>query len=159
MLQVQFSYFCIPVLQVHILSNPAISLLSFTSLASEPVLVSFPSCEARRPAEKQPPAWLSLALEFHLALSMPQELLYESTSVKTWKMASFCQSPSFSSCGTSLGKLWDLQCSSAQATKSTFRQMPLERLWFWSAKETRNGGLMVHALHRSYLCLLLLSVL
>lgn len=105
----------------------------FPSCLSPPSLLShrwspFPSREARRLAETQPPARPSLALELCLSLSMPQELLYESTPAQTWKMASFCQRPAFSSSGTSLGKLWDLQHGSTQATKNAFRQMPLEGL-------------------------------
>lgn len=54
MLRMQLSYVCIPVLQVRILSNPAVPLLSFTSLTAELLLVSFPHCEAWRLAKHSP---------------------------------------------------------------------------------------------------------
>lgn len=53
-LRMQLLYFCISVLQLHILSNPTIPLLSSTSLAAESLLVSIPLLWGMKPGWNSP---------------------------------------------------------------------------------------------------------
>lgn len=155
MLRMQLSCLCIPVLQVHILSSPAIPLLSFTSLTAglhsspvrhegrlkrspqpgPPLHWSFvcpwacPRSCCMNQQQHRPEKWLRSAKDLHFpAVALP------------WESSGTCSMVPHRQQRTLLDKcLW--------------------KDWFWSAKENRNWGHMVLALQRSYLCLLLISVL
>lgn len=142
------------------------SWLTFLSYCSPPVLLSHCwsphlSCEVWGLAETQPPSWPSLALDLHLALSTSQELLHESTPVQTWKKSSFCPSALFSSSGTSLKKLWDLQHRLEPVWRHRQQRAHLDKCCWRDCGFglQRKAGTKLHALHRSYLCLLLIPFL